>query len=125
MTRRELVKRGGIVGAAVMLGGAAALARPARAAVGWNRARIAIVGGGIAGLSAALRLQDREPRAGRPLLTIRPAAGRRLHRGVRRGHPQQGSLNLLYLLGFQPDDITGFSIFGASDERFHIAGGNE
>ena len=59
LTRRELVKRGGIIGAAVMLGGPAALARPARAAVGWNRSRIAIVGGGIAGLTAALRLQDK------------------------------------------------------------------
>ena len=59
ITRRELVKRGGVIGAAVMLGGPAALARPARAAVGWNRSRIAIVGGGIAGLAAALRLQDK------------------------------------------------------------------
>jgi monoamine oxidase len=35
----------------------------------------------------------------------------------------QASLNLLYLLAYQ----TGhqFSIFGASDERFHISGGNE
>ena len=37
---------------------------------------------------------------------------------------QQSSLNLVYLLGFQP--IPGnFRIFGASDERYHIAGGNE
>ncbi|MFO1418559.1 MAG: FAD-dependent oxidoreductase [Methylotetracoccus sp.] len=36
----------------------------------------------------------------------------------------QSALNLLYLLGFQPDQ-TGFSIFGVSDERFHIRGGNE
>jgi monoamine oxidase len=37
---------------------------------------------------------------------------------------QQSSLNLIYLLGFQP--IPGnFRIFGASDERYHIAGGNE
>ena len=36
----------------------------------------------------------------------------------------QSSLNLVYLLGGQenPDD---FALFGASDERFHIAGGNE
>ncbi len=52
LTRRELVKRGGLVGAAVMIGGPAALARPARAGVSWNRSRIAIVGGGIAGLTA-------------------------------------------------------------------------
>ena len=36
----------------------------------------------------------------------------------------QASLNLVYLLGFQPT-ASGFSIFGESDERFHIDGGNE
>ena len=36
----------------------------------------------------------------------------------------QASLNLVYLLGFQPDR-SGLSIFGESDERFHIDGGNE
>src|ERR1700693_4441957 len=37
---------------------------------------------------------------------------------------EQSSLNLIYLLGFQP--MPGnFRIFGASDERYHIAGGNE
>ena len=36
----------------------------------------------------------------------------------------QASLNLVYLLGFQPEPH-GLSIFGASDERFHIAGGNQ
>ena len=37
---------------------------------------------------------------------------------------EQSSLNLVYLLGFQP--IPGnFRIFGASDERYHIVGGNE
>ncbi len=37
---------------------------------------------------------------------------------------EQSSLNLIYLLGFQP--IPGnFRIFGSSDERYHIAGGNE
>jgi len=35
----------------------------------------------------------------------------------------QASLNLLYLLGYQTGQQ--FSIFGASDERFHISGGNE
>lgn len=34
---------------------------------------------------------------------------------------QQSSLNLIYLLGFSKRD---FSIFGESDERFHIVGGN-
>ena len=37
---------------------------------------------------------------------------------------EQSSLNLVYLLGFQP--VPGnFRIFGASDERYHLAGGNE
>ena len=252
ITRRELVKRGGIVGAAIVLGGPAALARPARAAVGWNRSRIAIVGGGIAGLTAALRLQDKGVGA-----TVYEASGRiggRMHsdrsgyfsngqvaefcgelidtghttiRGLAKrfhlpltdllaaqpkgtddtywflggyytqsqadddfasiadalaadtdaadyptlynsytqagkeldhlsvydwiesrvpgGHSsafgrlldaayteeygadtsQQASLNLLYLLGFQPGGNGDFAMFGASDERFHIAGGNE
>jgi monoamine oxidase len=36
----------------------------------------------------------------------------------------QSALNLIYLLAYQPQ--TGdFRIFGASDERYHIAGGNE
>ena len=252
LTRRELVKRGGLVGAAIMLGGPAALARPARAAIGWNRSRIAIVGGGIAGLSAALRLQDKGVGS-----TVYEASGRiggRMHsdrsgyfsngqvaefcgelidtghttiRGLAKrfhlpltdliaaqpggtddtywflggyysqsqvdddfasvsdaltadadaadyptlynsytragkaldhmsvydwidsrvpgGHSsrfgrlldaayteeygadtsQQASLNLIYLLAYQPDGATDVSIFGASDERFHIAGGNE
>src|SRR6266853_1062767 len=37
---------------------------------------------------------------------------------------EQSSLNLVYLLGFSP--VPGnFSIFGASDERYHLVGGNE
>ena len=36
----------------------------------------------------------------------------------------QSSLNLVYLLGYQPGP-KGFAIFGESDERFHIAGGNQ
>ena len=36
----------------------------------------------------------------------------------------QSSLNLVYLLGFNP--VPGnFSIFGKSDERYHLVGGNE
>jgi monoamine oxidase len=37
---------------------------------------------------------------------------------------EQSSLNLLYLLGFSSNP-GNFQIFGASDERYHIAGGNE
>ena len=37
---------------------------------------------------------------------------------------QQSSLNLVYLLGFSSNP-GNFQIFGASDERYHIAGGNE
>jgi monoamine oxidase len=37
---------------------------------------------------------------------------------------EQSSLNLVYLLAYQP--VPGnFRIFGASDERYHIGGGNE
>lgn len=36
----------------------------------------------------------------------------------------QSALNLLYLLAFQPDE-NGFEIFGESDEKFHIRGGNQ
>jgi monoamine oxidase len=55
-SRGEFLKRSGAAGAAVALAGPAALARSAVAAGG---ARIAIVGGGIAGLTAALALQDK------------------------------------------------------------------
>src|SRR5712691_4708572 len=37
---------------------------------------------------------------------------------------EQSALNLVYLLGFSPKP-GNFVIFGASDERYHIAGGNE
>lgn len=36
----------------------------------------------------------------------------------------QSSLNLLYLLGFQPT-ASQLDVFGESDERFHIRGGNQ
>jgi monoamine oxidase len=36
----------------------------------------------------------------------------------------QAALNLMYLLGFQPTPKS-FEIYGESDERFHIDGGNE
>lgn len=57
ISRREFVKRSGAVGAAVAIGGPLTLARPARAAT--SGARVAIIGGGISGLSAGLRLQDK------------------------------------------------------------------
>ena len=56
-SRREFIKRTGTVGAAVAIAGPAALARPARAAT--TGTRIAVVGGGIAGLACALALQDK------------------------------------------------------------------
>jgi monoamine oxidase len=37
---------------------------------------------------------------------------------------EQAALNLIYLLAFQPRP-TGLSVFGESDERFHIRGGNQ
>jgi monoamine oxidase len=55
-SRGEFLRRSGAVSAAVALGGPAALASRASAASG---ARIVIVGGGIAGLTAALTLQDK------------------------------------------------------------------
>src|SRR6476619_5574358 len=55
-SRGEFLKRSGAAGAAVAVAGPAAFARSARAAGG---PRIAIVGGGIAGLAAALTLQDK------------------------------------------------------------------
>jgi monoamine oxidase len=55
-SRREFIKRAGAVGATVAIVGSAALVRPARAV---STPRIAIVGGGIAGLTAALTLQDK------------------------------------------------------------------
>jgi len=58
-TRRELLRRGGILGAGIAVAGPAALSSPARAARHASGARIAIVGGGIAGLTAALTLQDK------------------------------------------------------------------
>jgi monoamine oxidase len=36
----------------------------------------------------------------------------------------QGSLNLLYLLGYQPN-ANELAVFGVSDEKFHIRGGNQ
>jgi monoamine oxidase len=56
VSRREFLRRTGAVGAAVAVAGPAVLARPARAA---GASRVVIVGGGIAGLAAALRLQDK------------------------------------------------------------------
>jgi monoamine oxidase len=38
--------------------------------------------------------------------------------------PLQSSLNIVYLLGYQPTPVT-FSIYGTSDERYHITGGNQ
>ena len=53
--RREFLKRASAVGATAAVVGPLALARPARAAAA---PRIAIIGGGVAGLAAALTLQD-------------------------------------------------------------------
>ena len=56
-SRRELLKRGGVAGAG-LLAAPALFARRATAANS-SSARVAIVGGGIAGLNAALTLQDK------------------------------------------------------------------
>ena len=56
VSRRGFLKGAGAAGAVAAVAGPLALARPARAAAA---PRIAIVGGGIAGLAAALTLQDK------------------------------------------------------------------
>jgi monoamine oxidase len=56
LSRREFLKRAGVTGAAVAVVGPAALAQRASAA---TAPQIAIVGGGIAGLNAALTLADK------------------------------------------------------------------
>ena len=68
-SRRELLKRGGLLGAAALAGPGMLSAR-AYAASG-STPRIAIVGGGIAGLNAALTLQDKGLRS-----TVYEVAGR-------------------------------------------------
>ncbi len=55
-TRREFLQRTGAVGAVAAVAGPLSLAKPAAAA---GAPRIAIIGGGIAGLTAALTLQDK------------------------------------------------------------------
>jgi monoamine oxidase len=55
--RGEFLKRAGVAGAGA-LAGSAYFAEHARAAKGATIARVAIIGGGIAGLSAALTLKD-------------------------------------------------------------------
>ncbi len=55
-SRREFLQRTGAVGATLAVAGPLSLARPAAAA---GSPRIAIVGAGIAGLTAALTLQDK------------------------------------------------------------------
>ena len=58
LSRREFVQRAGLAGAAVV-GGSAALAATAGAARGAGNPSVAIVGAGIAGLTAALTLADK------------------------------------------------------------------
>jgi monoamine oxidase len=55
--RGEFLKRAGVAGAGA-LAGSAYFAEHARAAKGGTNARVAIIGGGIAGLTAALTLHD-------------------------------------------------------------------
>ena len=56
ISRREFVKRTGAAGAALSLAGPMTFSQPARLG---TAPRIAIIGGGIAGLTAALTLQDK------------------------------------------------------------------
>jgi monoamine oxidase len=56
LSRREFLRRSGAAGAVVAIAGPLALARPAR---GMAAPRVAIIGGGIAGLTVALTLADK------------------------------------------------------------------
>ncbi|HEX7465504.1 MAG TPA: NAD(P)-binding protein, partial [Usitatibacter sp.] len=58
-TRRDFLKRAGVTGAAAATVGPLAFAQRAGANSSPTAPRIAIVGGGIAGLSAALKLADK------------------------------------------------------------------
>jgi monoamine oxidase len=82
ITRRELIKLGGAAATAAALGGPWALEQPLAAAAS-GTPRIAIIGAGIAGLNAALRLQDgNPPKVGAFASTIYEAAdfvGGRMH----------------------------------------------
>ena len=70
-----------------------------------------------------LRL-DRGLRSRRPRLAIGRAARRRVQRGVRRRDEGPGVAQP-HLSARLPADADGFEVFGVSDERFHIAGGNQ
>ena len=59
LSRREFVRRAGVAGAALAVGGSTVLSRSAAAARGASLPSVAIVGGGIAGLTAALTLLDK------------------------------------------------------------------
>src|SRR5258708_8974368 len=56
LSRRDFVKRAGVIGAAIAAAGELAVTRPALASP--SAPRIAIIGAGIAGLTAACTLQD-------------------------------------------------------------------
>ena len=88
-SRREFLKRAGVAGAAVTIAGPAVLSRPANAA---TAPRIAIVGGGIAGLTAALTLADAGVAS-----TVYEAApdriGGRMHSDARSGYWSNGQVS--------------------------------
>jgi monoamine oxidase len=75
-SRRELLRRGGSFAAALTFAGPAALTRSPRAK-GAANPRIAIVGAGIAGLNAALTLQDK--RLGSTVYEAADRIGGRMH----------------------------------------------
>ncbi|MDX6641832.1 MAG: monoamine oxidase [Solirubrobacteraceae bacterium] len=87
-SRRDVLKRGGALGAAAALG-PGALARTAVAATG-SSPRIAIVGGGIAGLNAALTLQDKGLAS--TVYEAGPAIGGRMH-SDRSGYWSNGQIS--------------------------------
>src|SRR5438034_64226 len=153
LTRRDFLKvTGATIGAAALAGPATAFAAARRSG---NQGRIAIIGAGIADFNPVWNNVKKDVNAaGYPTLySSFTQAGSDLDRmsiydwiesRVPGGHSspmgslldvaynieygnvttQQSSLNLVYLLGFSSNP-GNFQIFGASDERYHIAGGNE
>jgi monoamine oxidase len=129
-TRRELLRRGGIAGAALALGGAAA--RPARAT---TSARIGIVGGGIAGLTAALTLQDKGVAS--TVFESSARIGGRMH-SDRSGYFDNGQisefcgelidtahktiLQLAQRFGFVTDDLLAAEPNGSSETYWFLGG---
>ena len=67
---------------------------------------------------------DRDARSGRPRLAVRHVARQRLQRGIRRRNDRPVGAEPRSTCSATSRSPGNFSIFGASDERYHIVGGN-